>query len=69
MAWRHDQDSRLACGCYPDETTGTENAGRFIAEPVRCHRHQAIGDAAEQRAKSDSAADSKHGLLWLTERI
>ena len=69
LAWQHDQDSKLPCGCYPDETTGTENAGRFTAIPTRCHRHDAIGQAAELRAKNDGPADSRHGLLWVTEKV
>lgn len=69
LAWQFDEDSRLACGCYPDETTGIDNDDAFIATPVVCHRHRAIGDAAEHRAKNANKADSKHGLLWRTRRV
>jgi hypothetical protein len=68
LAWQHDADSKLACGCYPDETTGVDNDDTFTAIPVVCHRHRAIGEAVEQRAQNATDADAKHGLLWITNR-
>lgn len=68
LAWQHDRDVRLGCGCHPDETTGIDNDDQFTAVPVVCHRHRAIGEAAEWRAKNASKADSQHGVLWKATR-
>jgi hypothetical protein len=68
LAWEHDRQSKLACGCYPDETTGVANDDAFTATPIVCHRHRAIGEAAEWRARNATDADSQHGLLWVTSR-
>lgn len=67
-AWLFDERSKMACGCYPDETSGIDNDDRFTAHAKVCHRHRAIGEAAEARAKNATAADSQHGLLWMTTR-
>lgn len=72
LAWRYDQDSRLGCGCHPDETTGVENDDAFTAVPRVCHRHRAIGDAAKARSQDvDENGDPRnnpHGVLWMTVR-
>jgi hypothetical protein len=72
LAWQYDQDSRLGCGCYPDETTGPENADAYRAEPLICARHRAIGEAAEGRARkareAPEAGTAVHGVLWRTVR-
>lgn len=69
LAWQFNEQSKLPCGCYPEDTTGPENDDRFVASPQVCHRHKAIGDAAEHRAKSAGPADAQHGVLWLTEKV
>lgn len=68
MAWLYDDRSKLACGCYPDETVGTEHDDRFTVTPVVCERHRAIGEAAERWQKNANEADVKHGLLWRAVR-
>ena len=69
LAYAYDEASKLACGCYPDETTGIENDDVFVAKPLTCHRHRAIGLASEHRQKNATAADSSYGVLWRTERV
>ena len=66
LAWQFDQDSRLACGCYPDETVGDEHHDRFNVKRVVCERHRSIGEAADvwfENAREDPAMN-KHGILW-----
>ena len=69
LAWQFDTDSRLPCGCYPDETTGIDNDDMFVAVPTVCHRHRAIGEAAEARQRNATRVDSSHGLMWRTQKV
>jgi hypothetical protein len=66
LAWQFDAQSKLACGCYPDETTGIDNDDRFTAIPVTCHRHKAITEAQTYRRKNATEADSPYAPLWRT---
>jgi hypothetical protein len=66
LAWEYDAQSKLACGCYPDETTGIDNDDAFRAIPLTCHRHKAITDAQAQRQKNANKADSPYVPLWRT---
>lgn len=63
-----DDRSKLACGCYEDETVGPDAFDRFTVEPVICERHRMIGEAAERWAKQANEADPRHGLLWRARR-
>jgi hypothetical protein len=66
LAWQFDAQSKLACGCYADETTGIDNDDRFTAIPVTCHRHKAITEAQTYRRKNATEADSPYAPLWRT---
>lgn len=67
LAWRHDQDVRLPCGCHPDDVSGPDKQDSFDAVPHVCHRHYAVDLAAEKRSKSE--ADSMHGVWFQTHRV
>lgn len=69
LAWRHDQDSKLPCGCYPDETVGDEHDDVFAVERVVCERHRAIGDAAEHYNRHADKTVPRHGVYWVTRRV
>lgn len=62
LAEQHDSEERLPCGCHPDDVSGPHNEGAFDAEPRVCHRHKAVGQASEKRAKSET--DSMHGVWF-----
>ena len=66
LAWQYDQDVRMPCGCHPDDAGGIENADRFTATPRVCHRHRAVGEATEQRSKSET--DTLHGVWFQIEK-
>lgn len=69
LAWQYDREVRLPCGCYPDDVTGPENDGAFVAVRRVCHRHRAIGEAQDAFLASKTDADSTHGVFWQTRKV
>ena len=68
-AWQYNEQRQLPCGCDPEDVVGIEHDDAYVAEPVVCHRHRAIGEAAEARQRTSTEADVRHGLLWRTRRV
>ena len=60
----YDEKSKLACGCYPDETVGVEHDDKWTVTEIVCQRHRAIGEKAQRYHENANEADVKHGLLW-----
>ena len=67
-AYVYDRQVRMPCGHYEDEASGPDNSDAFVAVPRVCHRCRAVGEAADVRHKTATAADSQHGVLWQVRR-
>lgn len=76
LAWQVDQDARLPCGCYPDETVGPEHDDMWSTRAIVCEKHRAIGEArdrysrevSEQESQHGASPNPKHGVYWVATR-
>ncbi|XP_060924596.1 uncharacterized protein zgc:113276 [Limanda limanda] len=59
------QYTALQVGPHALNLAGGQAASRRIAKDIMRHRHPYVGDASEEKSKTEEYIQQMHGLLWL----